>query len=175
MKLHSLVLQCQDYMSVNFHDFWRCFAILTKGVKLSSETPSAVRAIFERWYLTICLEILYETSQSCSTMSILHVGQFSWFLKMFSYVNQRCKVGLRGTPSAVRAFFERWYLTIYLEILYETSQYCSTMSRLHVSQISWFLKMVCYDNQRCKVGIGSTPLAIRAVYEISSLKNCPNC
>ena len=37
VKLHSLALWCQDCMSVNFHNFWRYFAILTRGAKLSSE------------------------------------------------------------------------------------------------------------------------------------------
>ena len=112
---------------------------------------SAVRAIFESWYLTTCSEILYETSQSCSTISRLHVGQFSRFLEVFCYVNHMCKVGLRMKYSAIRAIFESRYLTTCSEILYETAQSCSTMSILHVGKFSRFLKIVWYVNQRCKV------------------------
>ena len=35
VKLHSLVLWRQECMSVNFHDFWRCFDMLTRDAKLS--------------------------------------------------------------------------------------------------------------------------------------------
>ena len=37
MKLHSLILWSQECMSVNFHDFLRCFDMLTRGAKLDSE------------------------------------------------------------------------------------------------------------------------------------------
>ena len=107
-------------------------------------TPSAVRAIFESRYLTICFEILYETSQSCSMKARMHVGKFSWFLKVFWYVNQSCKFGLKSTPSAARVIFESRYLTICFEILYETSQSCSMKSRIYVGKFSWFFKVFWY-------------------------------
>ena len=75
----------------------------------------------------------------------------SWFLKVFWYVNQSCKFGLRNTPSAVRTIFESQYLTICFEILYETSQSYSMKLRMHVGKFSWFLKMFWHVNQRCKV------------------------
>jgi hypothetical protein len=34
MKLGSAVLGCRDYMSVNFHDFWRFFTKETRSAKL---------------------------------------------------------------------------------------------------------------------------------------------
>ena len=82
---------------------------------------------------------------------------------MFWYVNQRCKFGLRSTPSAVRAIFESRYLPICFEILYETLQSCSMKSRMHVGKFSWFLKVFWYVNQRCKFGLRSTPSAVRAI------------
>ena len=92
-----------------------CIYVCIFGLRI---TPSAVRAIFESRYLTICFEILYKISQSCSMKLRMHVSKFSWFLEVFCYVNHMCKVGLRIKYSAIRAIFESRYLTTCSEILY---------------------------------------------------------
>jgi len=118
----------------------------------------------ELWkFITNCTktQINWNLCQFCVLFNALHAGKFSWFLKLFWYVNQRCKFGLRSTPSAVRAIFESRYLTICFEILCETSQSCSMKARMHVGKFSWFLKVFWHVNQRCKV-------------ELKKKKNSPN-
>ena len=93
----------------------------------------------ELWkFITNCTktQINWNLGQFWGGVNALHAGKFSWFLKVFWYVNQRCKFGLKSTPSAVRVIFESRYLTICFEILYETSQSCSMKARMHVGKFS---------------------------------------
>ena len=74
----------------------------------------------ELWkFITNCTktQINWNLCQFCVLFNALHAGKFSWFLKLFWYVNQRCKFGLRSTPSAVRAIFDSRYLTICFDML----------------------------------------------------------
>src|ERR1017187_3637305 len=62
MKLHSLVLLSQECMSVNFHDFLRCFDMLTRGAKLGSEAllqqfGQFLRADISRYVLRFCMKL----------------------------------------------------------------------------------------------------------------------
>ena len=76
MKLHSLVLWNQEYMSVNFHDFWRCFDMLTRGAKLGSEAllqqfGQFLRVDISRSVLRFCMKLhsLILWSQECMSVN----------------------------------------------------------------------------------------------------------